>query len=88
LSPAIVDASKKPVPQLKSDEAAPDLKNPKLGGIGKLRHAQHSTSSIKVPASDRLRRTIYDTGGGLRTRVVPAQTDAKSLQAQVKTNGP
>jgi hypothetical protein len=88
LSDAMVDASKKPVPRLKSDEAGPDLKTPKLGGIGKLRQARHRTTSIRVPASDRLRLNINDTQGGLRTRVVPAQTDAKSLQAQAKTNGP
>jgi hypothetical protein len=48
----MVHASKQRVPQLKSDQAAIDLKPPKLSGIGKLRKARNKAYSSKDPGSD------------------------------------
>jgi hypothetical protein len=56
----MVDASKQRVPRLKSDQAAIDLKPPKLSGIGKLRKARHRAYSSKDPVSDQFSLTIAE----------------------------
>jgi len=54
----MVDTSKQRVPRLTSDQAAIDLKTPKLSGIGKPHKARHRAYSSKDPASDQLSLTI------------------------------
>jgi hypothetical protein len=68
----MVNASKQSVPQLKSDQAAIDLKTPKLSGIGKLRKARHRAYLSKNPASDQSSLTIADAPLSLAIADKPA----------------
>ena len=84
LADAMVVIPRQRPPEAISEKAPADLKSPGLSRIGKVHKARHRayssrSSAIKQLIAGRLKGP-YDTQGNLKTHLVPARTDATSLQ--------